>query len=67
MLIVERAVMVVAKALVLIAVSGGDFVGEAEVEMLEWLSREEVKLGESERHRSVLPILATFIAMGCSL
>jgi hypothetical protein len=67
MLIVERAVMVVAKALVLVAVSEGDFVGEAEVEMSEWLSREEVKLGESERHSSVLPILATFIAMGCSL
>jgi hypothetical protein len=67
MLIVERAVMVLAKALVLIAVSGGDLVGEVEVEVSEWLSREKVKLGESERHCSVLPILATFIAMGCSL
>ena len=67
MLIVERAVMVVAKALVLIAVSGGDLVGEVEVEVSEGLSREEVELGESERHRSVPPILATFIAMGCSL
>ena len=67
MLIVERAVVVLAKALVLVAVSGGDFVGEAEVEVSKWLSREEVKLGESERHRSVLLILATFIAMGCSL
>jgi hypothetical protein len=66
MLIVERAVVILAKALVLVAVSGGDFVGEAEVEVSEWLSREEVELGESERHRSVLPILATFIAMGCS-
>jgi hypothetical protein len=67
MLIVERAVMVATKALVLVAVSGGDFVGEVEVEVSEWLSREEVELGESERHHSVLPILATFIAMGCSL
>jgi len=67
MLIVERAVVILAKALVLVAVSGGDFVGEAEVEVSEWFSREEVELGESERHRSVPPILATFIAMGCSL
>jgi hypothetical protein len=67
MLIVERAVMVATKALVLVAVSEGDFVGEAKVEVLEWLSREEVELGESERHCSVLLILATFIAMGCSL
>jgi hypothetical protein len=66
MLIVERAVVVLAKALVLIAVSGGDFVGEVEVEVSEWLSRDEVELGESERHCSVTPILATFIAMGCS-
>jgi hypothetical protein len=67
MLIVERAVVVLAKALVLVAVSGGDFVGEAEVEVSKGFSGEEVKLGESERHCSVPPILATFIAMGCSL
>jgi hypothetical protein len=35
MLIVKRAVVVLAKALVLIAVSGGDLVGEAEVEVSE--------------------------------
>jgi hypothetical protein len=33
MLIVERAVVVSAKVLVFVAVSGGDFVGEAEVEV----------------------------------
>jgi hypothetical protein len=67
MLIVERAVMVATKALVLVAVSGGDLVGEVEVEVSEGLSREEVELGESERHCSVPPIHTTFIAMGCSL
>jgi hypothetical protein len=67
MLIVKRAVVMSTKALVLVAMSGGDLVGEAEVEVSEWLSRDEVELGESERHCSVLLILTTFIAMGCSL
>jgi hypothetical protein len=44
MLIVERAVVMSTKALVLVAMSGGDLVGEAEVEVSEWLSRDEVEL-----------------------
>jgi hypothetical protein len=67
MLVVERAVVILAKALVLVAVGRGDFVGEAEVEVSECFSRDEVKSEESERHYSVPSICAIFIAMGCSL
>ena len=67
MLVVEGAVVVTAEATMLSGVLRGDFVGVAEVEESEGLFRDEVELGEFERHRSSLSTLAAFIAIGCSL
>ena len=65
MSVVEGAVMVTAEAAMLSDVLGGDFVGEAEVEVSEGLVLNEVELGESEKHWICSPIRAAFIAMGC--
>ena len=59
--------MVAAEALVLARMLGGDFVRETEVEMSEWLSGDEVELGESERHWNCPSSRTVFIAIGCSL
>ena len=50
MSIMERAVVISAKAPMFTSVIGGDLVGKAEVEVVKGLSREEVKSGELERH-----------------
>jgi hypothetical protein len=50
MLIMERAVDISAIAPMLIAVIGGDLVGEVEVEVVERLSRGEVESCGLERH-----------------
>ena len=50
MSIMERAVVISAKAPMFTSVIGGDLVGKVEVEVLKGLSREEVKSGELERH-----------------
>ena len=50
MSIMERAVVISAKAPMFASVIGGDLVGKAEVEVLKGLSGEEVKSGELERH-----------------
>jgi hypothetical protein len=50
MLIMERAVVILAKAPMFASVIGGDLVGKAEVEVAKGLSREEVKSGGLERH-----------------
>ena len=50
MLIVERAVNMSAIAPMLVAVIGGDLVGEVEVEVAERLSRDEVESCGLERH-----------------
>ena len=67
MLVVEGAIVVTAEAAMLSGVLRGDFVRVAEVEESEGLLRDEIELGEFERHRSSLSILAAFIAMGCLL
>ena len=46
----EKAVDISAKTPMFASVIGGDLVGKAEVEVVERLSREEVKFGELERH-----------------
>jgi hypothetical protein len=67
MLVVERAVEVATEVLVFASVFGGDFVGEAEVEVSEGLLGNEVELGESERHWNCPSSRTVFIAIGCSL